>query len=85
MVKNKTPFSHYCLAILDWGPRNVLCCPGQCHFNEGDSVVMVGTRSHLVTSYPCHDRGLLSPAVKYKQGISHLMSLTLCQLFFPPF
>lgn len=38
---------------------------------------MVDMRSHLVTSYPCHDRGLLSPAVKYKQGISHLVSDSL--------
>lgn len=44
---------------------------------------MVDTRSHLATSYPCHHRGLLSPAVKYKQGISHLMCLTLSQVF-PP-
>lgn len=44
---------------------------------------MVDMRSHLVTSYPCHDRGLLSLSVKYKQGISHLMCLTLCQPFSP--
>lgn len=44
---------------------------------------MVDTRSHLATSYPCHHRGLLSPAVKYKQGISHLMCLTLSQVFSP--
>lgn len=68
-------FSHCCSAILDLDPENVLSSPGQCHFNEVDSVVMVDTENHLATSYP----SLLSPAVKYKQGISHLMCLRLCQ------
>lgn len=73
-------FSHCCSAILDLNPKNVLSSPGQCHFNEVDSVVMVDTQNHLATLYPCHKRGLLSPAVKYKQGISHLMCRTPCQL-----
>lgn len=73
-------FCHCCFAILSLDPKNVLSSPGQCHFNEVDSVVMADTENHLATSYPSHKRGLLRPAVKYKQGISHLMCLTLCQL-----
>ena len=64
-----TIFSHCCYAILDRGPKNVLSSPGECHFNEVDRVVMVDTENHLATLYPCHERGLLRPAVKYKQGI----------------
>lgn len=44
-------FSHCCSAILDLDPENVLSSPGQCHFNEVDSVVMVDTENHLATSY----------------------------------
>lgn len=50
-------------AMSDLDPKNVLSPPGQCHFNEVDSVVMVDTENHLAVSYPCHKRGLLSPAV----------------------
>lgn len=56
-------FSHCCFAILDLDPKNVLSSPGQCHFNEVDSVVMVDTENHLAGPYPCHKRGLRSPAV----------------------
>lgn len=73
-------FSHCCFAILDLNQKNVLSSAGQCHFNEVESVVTVDAENHLVTSYPCYKRGLLSPAVKYKQGVLHLMCLTLCQL-----
>lgn len=59
--------SHCCFAILDLDPKNVLSSPGQCHFNEVDSVVMDDTENHLATSYPCHKKGLLSPAVKYNR------------------
>lgn len=69
-----------CFSMLDLDPKNVLSSPGQCHFNEVVSVVMVHAENHLATSYPCHDRGLLSPAVKHRRGILHLMRLTLCQL-----
>lgn len=48
-------------------------------FYEVDSVAMVDTENHLADSYRCHKRGPLIPAVKYKEGISHLMCLSLCQ------
>lgn len=47
----------------------MLPSPGQCHFSEVVGVLMLDTENHLATLYPCHETGLLTPAVKHILGI----------------
>lgn len=64
-------------ALLFWTSAQRICSP-----LLDNAVLMRQTAllwsildNHLATSYPCHGRGLLSPAVPHQQRISHLMCL----------